>query len=79
MQIVFYITPVLWRPEQLGGKGWWLKFNPFDALLEVVRAPLLGSAPSGEVWALAVGYSLLFGAIAWVLFARVRGRLAYWM
>jgi lipopolysaccharide transport system permease protein len=79
MQIAFFVTPVVWRPEQLGAKGWWLPLNPFDALLEVVRGPLLGIAPGANVWELAIGYSLGFCLLSWLLFARVRGRLAYWM
>jgi lipopolysaccharide transport system permease protein len=79
MQISYFVTPIMWRPEQLGKYGWWLPFNPFDALLEVVRGPLLGTPPDASTWALAVGYSLAFCAVAWVLFSRVRGRLAYWM
>jgi lipopolysaccharide transport system permease protein len=79
IQIAFYITPVMWRPEQLGRHGWWLPFNPFDALMEIVRAPLLGGAAGLGTWALALAYSLVFCAGSWLLFARVRGRLAYWM
>jgi len=79
MQIAFFVTPVVWRPEQLGRHNWWLPFNPFDALLEVVREPLLGNIPDVNTWALALGYSLAFCAGAWALFSRVRGRLAYWM
>jgi len=79
IQIAFYITPIMWQPQQLGRHARWLLFNPFDALMEVVRAPLLGSAASLFTWTLAVGYSLVFCAVAWLLFSRVRGRLAYWM
>jgi lipopolysaccharide transport system permease protein len=79
MQIMFFVTPVVWRPEQLGPKGWLLPFNPFDAILEVVRGPLLGHTPGHLVWALAFGYSAAFCAVSWLLFARVRERLAYWM
>ena len=79
MQIAFFVTPVVWRPEQLGARGWWLPYNPFDALLEVVRAPLLGQLPSLQVWGLAFGYSLVFCALAWVFFTRARVRIAYWM
>jgi lipopolysaccharide transport system permease protein len=79
MQIAFFITPVVWKPDQLGERGWWLKYNPFDSLLEVVRAPLLGHVPDATVWLLAILYSLCLCAAAWLLFARVRGRLAYWM
>ena len=79
MQIAFFVTPVVWRPEQLGARRWWLPYNPFDALLEVVRAPLLGSAASLQVWTLALAYSIAFCAAAWFLFAHVRARISYWM
>ena len=79
MQIAFFITPIVWRPEQLGARGWWLPYNPFDALLEMVRQPLLGHEASWQVWGLAAGYSAVFCALAWFGFAHVRTRLAYWM
>jgi lipopolysaccharide transport system permease protein len=79
MQISFFVTPIMWQPQQLGAKGWWLPLNPFDALLEVVRAPLLGHGAGAAVWELALGYSAAFCILSWALFARVRGRLAYWM
>jgi lipopolysaccharide transport system permease protein len=79
MQIAFFVTPVVWRPEQLGPKGWWLPYNPFDALLEVVRAPLLGQPATWQVWGLALAYSAGFCGLTWVMFSRVRTRIAYWM
>jgi lipopolysaccharide transport system permease protein len=79
MQIAFFITPIVWRPEQLGANGWWLPYNPFDAILEVVRAPLLGAPASGMVWALALTYSALFCGLTALAFSRVRTRIAYWM
>ncbi len=79
MQIAFFITPIVWRPEQLGARGWWLPYNPFDALLEVVRTPLLGTQVSALVWGSALIYSALFCAVAWLVFTRVRTRVAYWM
>jgi lipopolysaccharide transport system permease protein len=79
MQIAFFITPIMWQPQQLGGRGWWLKLNPFNDLLEVVRQPLLGIVPSWHMWMAAMLYSLVFWAVTWLLFVRVRGRLAFWM
>ncbi len=79
MQIAFFITPIVWRADQLGRKGWWLPFNPFDSLLEIVRQPVLGQAASIEVWILSLVYSALLCAVSWLMFARVRARLAYWM
>lgn len=79
MQVAFYITPVVWKPEQLGARGWWLPVNPFHDLLEVVRAPLLGHAPGTLVWAAAGADSVVLCAAAWVIFARTRARLAFWV
>jgi len=79
MQIAFFITPIMWKPQQLGDHGWWLKLNPFNDLLEVVRQPLLGIVPTGHMWLAAIGYSVLFCLLTSMLFVRVRGRLAFWM
>ena len=79
MQIAFFVTPVVWRADQLGARGWWLPLNPFDAILEIVRGPLLGHAASLEIWMIALGDSLVLIAVSWLFFARVRARLAYWM
>jgi lipopolysaccharide transport system permease protein len=79
VQIAFYITPVVWKPEQLGARGWWLPLNPFDGLLDVVRGPLLSQPPSWLVWGSALGFSILLWAAAWLVFARVRARLAFWV
>ena len=79
MQIAYYITPVIWKPSQLGTRGWWLPLNPFYPLLEVVRAPLLGQTPGLEIWGAALGYSVLFWIVAGALFMRARPRIAFWV
>jgi lipopolysaccharide transport system permease protein len=79
MQIAFFMTPVIWQPEQLGAGQSVLPFNPFFDLLEIVRAPLLGALPAGDVWLGAVLYSLVLCVLAWALFTRVRGRIAFWL
>ena len=78
MQIAFFVSPIIWKPE-LVKNGWWLPLNPFYTLLEVVRAPLLGEVPGDWVWLSAAGYSVAFCALAWFTFARLRGRLAFWV
>ncbi len=80
MQIGFFVSPIIWEPSTLAAK--WqplLPLNPFYTLLEVVRGPLLGTAPSLEVWASAVGYSLFITLVAWFLFVRARHRVAFWI
>ena len=80
MQIAFFVSPIIWKPELLTpAKAEWLPLNPFFTLLEVVRAPLLGAIPGIAVYASALLYSAFLAGVAWMLFARVRGRLAFWV
>ena len=62
MQIAFFLTPIIWKPEQLGAAARLLPFNPFFSLLEIVRAPLLGSVAPAGVWAGALAYSVVAAA-----------------
>jgi len=79
MQIAFFVTPVIWKPEQLGTDHALLSLNPFFDLLEIVRAPLLGTLPGADVWLGAGLSSLVLWALAWSLFTRARGRIAFWI
>jgi lipopolysaccharide transport system permease protein len=80
VQITFFVSPIIWKPELLEGEAarlLWL--NPFYTLLEVVRGPLLGTSPGWTISLSALGYSAALCAVSWLLFARVRGRLAFWV
>ncbi|MBO0711059.1 MAG: ABC transporter permease [Acetobacteraceae bacterium] len=79
MQIAFFLTPIIWKPELLGDGAKYLPFSPFYALFDLVRAPLLGEVPSPTTWASAIAYSALLCAASWAVFVRVRGRIAFWV
>ncbi len=79
MQMAFFITPVIWRPHLIGDDQWMLPFNPFYTLLEIVRGPLLGEIPSLAVYVSAGVSSLILCGGTWLFFARVRGRIAFWL
>jgi lipopolysaccharide transport system permease protein len=79
MQIAFFLTPIIWRAELIGPKARFLVLNPFFSLMSVVREPLLNQIPGWPVWVSAFVWSGLLCVAAWLLFARVRGRLAFWV
>jgi lipopolysaccharide transport system permease protein len=79
MQIAFFMSPVIWKPEQLGPSVYLLPLNPFFDVLDIVRAPLLGTTPTAMTWLGAVLYSLALSGVAWGFFARARGRVAFWL
>lgn len=79
IQIVFFVTPIMWKPELLGEHQLLMTFNPFFYLVEVVRAPLLGQIPSVQTY-LAVGVITVLNAIfATFFFVRFRSRISYWV
>ena len=79
VQIAFFLTPIIWRPELIGDGAQWLVLNPFYPLLSLVRDPLLNQMPGVEVWIAGAVWSGLLCAVAALLFARVRARLAFWV
>jgi lipopolysaccharide transport system permease protein len=79
VQIAFFVSAVIWQPSQLGVSQRWLPLNPFFSILEIMRAPLLGQVASAHTWEASIAYSLVFCALAWMMFARVRARLAFWV
>ena len=79
MQMAFVITPVIWKPDQVGELAWLLTLNPFFSLLEIVRGPILGSTPSAVIYSAALLSSVVLCGASWLLFARSRGRIAFWV
>jgi ABC-type polysaccharide/polyol phosphate export permease len=77
--VAFFLTPVLWRHEMLGRHQWAAQLNPLFHLLEVVRAPLLGVTAVGLSWAVVVAMTLVGFFVTLIVFARFRGRIAYWV
>jgi lipopolysaccharide transport system permease protein len=80
MQIAFFMTPVIWKPDQLTPTGIArLPLNPFFDLLEIVRGPILGAEVTTMVWLGAIAYSLVLCGASWAFFVRARGRVTFWV
>jgi lipopolysaccharide transport system permease protein len=79
MQLAFFLSPVIWKPELLGSSARWLPLNPFFSMMEIVRAPLLGETGGPYVWLVALTSAGLLAAAAAALFVRFRGRIAFWV
>jgi lipopolysaccharide transport system permease protein len=81
LQVVFYLTPIVWMPSLLPGRfgQTLLNLNPIFHLLEIVRAPILGINPSASNWMVSVGL-LFFGWILTLAFyGRYKSRVAFWV
>lgn len=78
-QMMFLLTPILWRPEQIPGREAFVVLNPFYYLIEIVRQPLLGDVPSLLIWTVALAITLAGFLIALAVFSRFRDRVVYWL
>lgn len=80
MQIAFFVTPVMWKPEQLTERAQWaVHLNPLAALLDLVRAPLMGSAPAATSLVLGGAAMLVLLGLSLVLYTFARRRIVYWI
>jgi ABC-type polysaccharide/polyol phosphate export permease len=79
VQVLFFVTPVFWPPEALGVWKQALPLNPLFAAIDVVRAPLLGSAPLTYSWPVLLIVTVVGSIGTFWLFVKFRPRIAYWI
>ncbi len=81
IQILFYLTPVIWLPSLLPQRAgfYLLDLNPAFHLLEIVRAPLLGSSPSAMNWSVLIGLALAGWGLTIAVYGIYKRRIAYWL
>ena len=80
LQIAFFITPVVWKPEVLSQTAQFVTdWNPLAILLSIVRDPLLGRYVPMTTWLGAMALSLGGLALALPFIGRFRRRIIYWL
>lgn len=79
IQLAFFVTPVMWKPELLGSRMFVAKFNPLYLFIEVVRAPVYGYLPGAKVYLGVAIMTVVLYALAIPLLIRFRQRIAFWV
>lgn len=78
--VLFFITPVLWKPEQIpADSAFLLKINPFAVYLATIQKPLLGTYPTPLEWSTAAGLTVVAIALVIPVAGWSRRRLIYWL
>lgn len=75
---MMFITPIIFPVENLGEYQWTALLNPLYYMIEICRAPLLGSSPPDYIWFGAILIDAILVLMALVVFKRSRNKLAYW-
>jgi ABC-type polysaccharide/polyol phosphate export permease len=79
LQLAFFVTPIMWSAADLGPRRWVADVNPLSALIEIIRAPLLGEIPEARAWIIAVAVALGALAVGLACFEKYKYRIAYWL
>lgn len=79
VQVIFYVTPVIWKPALLKGHEELMNFNPFFHFLEIMRAPLINETPQSISADLSIAITVILSVAALLFFARFKKRIAYWL
>ena len=79
IQIAFYVTPIIYRPDALRRFSFIVELNPLAHLIDLVRAPLLGQVPSALTWAVTIGMAIVGWTVALAMTGRYLKRIPYWV
>jgi lipopolysaccharide transport system permease protein len=79
LQVMFFVTPVMWPPALLGPRRWIADFNPLQSLIAVLREPLLGAVPSMEEYLCVIAITAVGFALTTLMYGRFRLRVVYWL
>ncbi|WP_322042771.1 ABC transporter permease [Paraburkholderia sp. J67] len=79
VQLAFFLTPILWKPEALGTRAYIAHFNPLYMFMELVRGPIYGTLPDSSAYLGAILVTVGLYVVAIPLFIRFRSRVAFWI
>jgi ABC-type polysaccharide/polyol phosphate export permease len=80
IQVFMLITPIFWSADNLTGvhRFVFVQLNPVYRLIDLVRAPLLGAAPTAASYAAALAITAVGWCLALLMFRFFRKRISYW-
>ena len=79
MQVIFFVTPIFWMPSAVGHRPMFTDSNPFFHLIELVRAPLLGTLPTMLNWQVALWCCAGTAVLAVLSVTLTRKQLNLWL
>jgi len=78
--LLFWLTPIIYDISKMPEKFQIIvNLNPLTHLFAIVRAPLLLEVPAMENWLVAFGLVVVGWTVTFLLFARTRHRIAFWV
>lgn len=86
VQLLFYITPIVWTTHTLREQGGDVaqrarlaEINPLYHYLEIIRAPMIGQEVYAYHWWIVIGFTVVGLALALLAMRQWRFRVSYWV
>ena len=80
LQIAMFVTPILWKPEQLGRhRTVFVDLNVIYHMVVIIRDPFLGQPPPALSLAVSAVCAIVGLAVALTFFGRFRRRMPFWL
>jgi len=78
LQLLFFVSPIIWVPENIKGGELFVALNPVAYLLAITRDPIMGRSPHLQSWVGAILFVALATAVMAYIYTRYRSRIVYW-
>jgi lipopolysaccharide transport system permease protein len=81
IQLVFFFTPILWKPDQLNSKAIMFVVNPniIYHYIEIIRGPLMGYRPTILNYSATLLFMIFLIFFANFLYKKYNSRIPYWL
>ena len=83
LQILFYVTPILYRPGDIQGRSrilLLLEWNPMSSILALIRTPILdGVAPTADTILIGLLFVVAVTVVAATLLRKLERNLIFWI
>lgn len=79
VQILFFLTPVMWTSSSIQHKVWILECNPLYHVFTIARTSVMGGEVPMTSWAVVAFMTVVGWTMAFRLLVRYRARIAYWL
>jgi lipopolysaccharide transport system permease protein len=79
LQLLFFISPIIWQPSQTRGGEMIVALNPIAYLLSITRDPVMGRTPPLASWLGAFFFVAFLTAAMIYIYSRFRSRVVYWV
>ncbi|NNE57205.1 MAG: ABC transporter permease [Hellea sp.] len=79
MHVMFFLTPILYLPKQLGPKAVIMNYNPFTHYLAIIREPIVNGRISELAWQVVIAITIAGWLLAIYLIKTRYRNIAFWI